>query len=393
MGRVREGETDWSRRLRKEMNLKARELRNSLTETEKYLWYMLRLRNLGFKFRRQAVIGQYIVDFVCYEKKLIIEVDGGQHLDNKYDKERDQWLRGQGFKVLRFWNNDVLENRDGVIQKIVENLNAPLPSPPHKGEGIDRRSPPHKGEGKEETLKNSLPLVGRVREGGIKIVSFFLCIALISFFATTAMAAEKSNSLDENKPPRAQSPQWFSAEVKTGFWMPSNSAVHHFFGDCCNLVTKIQGGLLVKGRYGVEGGVGFFFKDGDAVGIADGVQSRDSFSFFLLPMETNFVWRADYWKWDYLVPYTKFGFDYVFFRENLKGDITKGMKYGFHFVGGLQINLSKIGGDSMLDMEEETGINELFLTLEVEYQFIDNFGSKGLNLSGPIYSLGFLFEF
>ena len=100
----------------------ARGLRNNLTDAEKYLWYKLRCNNLGAKFRRQGVIGCYIVDFVCYEKKLIIEVDGGQHMLNSKDNKRDQWLNEQGFKVVRFWNNDVLGNRDGVLQRIIEHL-------------------------------------------------------------------------------------------------------------------------------------------------------------------------------------------------------------------------------------------------------------------------------
>lgn len=105
----------------------SRKLRNNLTETEKYLWYILRAENLGYKFRRQEPIGTYIVDFVCYEKKLIIEIDGGQHADNKDDIIRDSWLRSQGFIVLRFWNDEVFENRKSVIEKIQTALNS-LPS-------------------------------------------------------------------------------------------------------------------------------------------------------------------------------------------------------------------------------------------------------------------------
>ena len=88
-----------------------RKLRNNLTDTEKYLWYIMRMKNLGIKFRRQAVIGNYIVDFVSFESKLIIEVDGSQHFDNKSDLIRDTWLQSQGFKVLRFWDNEVEKPR------------------------------------------------------------------------------------------------------------------------------------------------------------------------------------------------------------------------------------------------------------------------------------------
>src|SRR3989344_9494291 len=97
----------------------ARKLRNNLTEAEKHLWYVLRAENFGHKFRRQAQIGKYFVDFVCYEKKLIIEIDGGQHFESAADKARDEWRQSQGFKVLRFWNNEVLENRDSVVEKIM----------------------------------------------------------------------------------------------------------------------------------------------------------------------------------------------------------------------------------------------------------------------------------
>ena len=110
----------------------ARELRNDLTEAEKHLWHELRRRNLGVKFRRQVIIGQYIVDFVCFEKKIIIEVDGGQHMDNESDQLRDQWLGSQGFKVLRFWNNEVFSNLEGVLENIIEYLNPlPLSLPTH----------------------------------------------------------------------------------------------------------------------------------------------------------------------------------------------------------------------------------------------------------------------
>ncbi len=119
----------------------AQALRINATDAEKYLWYILRLKNLGFKFRRQAVIGPYIVDFICFEKRLIIELDGGQHADNMEDKERYEYLKQRGYRVLRFWNNDVLRNREGVVTKIVECLKHPLPSPPLKGEGIYATNP------------------------------------------------------------------------------------------------------------------------------------------------------------------------------------------------------------------------------------------------------------
>lgn len=101
---------------------RARELRNNPTDAERALWRQLRFWQLeGYKFRRQQPIGRYVVDFVCLEKRVVVEVDGGQHSD-KVDEERDNWLRDQGFVVLRFWNNDVLRTADAVRGVILKNL-------------------------------------------------------------------------------------------------------------------------------------------------------------------------------------------------------------------------------------------------------------------------------
>jgi very-short-patch-repair endonuclease len=107
-----------------EIRIRARQLRKNLTDAERLLWRRLRLWQVdGFKFRRQQPLGNYIVDFVCLEKRLIIEVDGGQHAQQaNYDTDRDAWLRNQDFVILRFWNNDVLNNIDGVMEVIAKNL-------------------------------------------------------------------------------------------------------------------------------------------------------------------------------------------------------------------------------------------------------------------------------
>ncbi len=110
----------------------AKNLRKRTTDAEKLLWRQLRSKHLErAKFRRQQPIGNYIVDFVCFEKQMIIEVDGGQHtIEKDKDNERDGWLKGQGFKVLRFWNNEVLINIEGVLEVIRVNcLNHPPLSP------------------------------------------------------------------------------------------------------------------------------------------------------------------------------------------------------------------------------------------------------------------------
>ncbi len=98
----------------------AKALRSNQTEAEQRLWYHLRAhRFMGLKFKRQKPLGRYIVDFVCMEQRLIIELDGGQHAEQvAYDQQRDAWLRGQGYTVLRFWNNDVMQQLEGVLEQI-----------------------------------------------------------------------------------------------------------------------------------------------------------------------------------------------------------------------------------------------------------------------------------
>ena len=102
---------------------RARDMRRDPTEAERVMWRLLRGRRFeGRKFRRQQVLGRYIADFVCLEARLIVEVDGGQHADNAYDRERDDWLKSQGFTVLRFWNGDVLRETEGVVHALEQAL-------------------------------------------------------------------------------------------------------------------------------------------------------------------------------------------------------------------------------------------------------------------------------
>ena len=109
---------------------RARTLRKESTNAEQYLWRKLRSRGLrGYKFVRQEAIGPYFVDFVCREHQLIVEVDGGQHAESQRDAVRDAWLADRGYRILRFWNNDVLANIEGVWEAISAAL--PEESAPH----------------------------------------------------------------------------------------------------------------------------------------------------------------------------------------------------------------------------------------------------------------------
>ncbi|MCW2244120.1 endonuclease domain-containing protein [Azospirillum canadense] len=108
------------------LKYRARNLRNEPTDAEEALWRYLRGEQLGgHRFRRQHPIPPYIADFACIEAKLVIEVDGGQHADSAYDAARDRHLRLHGWRVLRFWNNDVLSNPEGVATEILRALGGP----------------------------------------------------------------------------------------------------------------------------------------------------------------------------------------------------------------------------------------------------------------------------
>jgi very-short-patch-repair endonuclease len=108
---------------------RARALRAQSTDAERRLWHYLRRRHLrGARFRRQVPIGPFITDFACLARRLIVEVDGGQHqLERMADKRRDEYLQRHGFRVLRFWNNDVLLRTEGVLERIWKELEEPPP--------------------------------------------------------------------------------------------------------------------------------------------------------------------------------------------------------------------------------------------------------------------------
>jgi very-short-patch-repair endonuclease len=128
---------------------RAKRLRRELTDAERQLWSILRNSQLGgAKFRRQQPIGPYIADFVCQDRRLIVEADGGQHADNLADGRRTAFLNHKGYRVLRFWNNDISGNLDGVAQTILRAFSTPHPAPavpesPTTARGEGNRGAPH----------------------------------------------------------------------------------------------------------------------------------------------------------------------------------------------------------------------------------------------------------
>lgn len=116
--------------------VRARELRKESTEAEKKLWNALRRKNMGgLRFRRQYPLGPYFADFVCLPARLVVEVDGESHAEEaqiRHDRVRTAWLRSQRFRVIRFWNSDVFENIDGVLDVIADVVRKPPPPTPSR---------------------------------------------------------------------------------------------------------------------------------------------------------------------------------------------------------------------------------------------------------------------
>jgi very-short-patch-repair endonuclease len=138
-----------SRRLTGEgfAKLQAKRLRHDMTDAETKLWHALRGKKFeGFKFRRQVAIGTYIADFVCFAQRLIVEVDGSQHEGSLHDVQRDAWLEAEGFRVLRLWNNDVMQNLDFSMLAILNALTHSSPA------SLARGTLSRKGRGEGDVL-------------------------------------------------------------------------------------------------------------------------------------------------------------------------------------------------------------------------------------------------
>ncbi len=138
---------------RKVLQKNARTMRREPTASERKLWSLLRGgRVAGLKFRRQVPLGAYIADFACFYPKVIVECDGGQHAGSAYDEARDAWFEAQGFKVIRIWNTEVIENPEGVLERILQTLGRGWCSSSHP---LCGRAPPSptRGEGSFKTTQ------------------------------------------------------------------------------------------------------------------------------------------------------------------------------------------------------------------------------------------------
>lgn len=185
--------------------------------------------------------------------------------------------------------------------------------------------------------------------------------------------------------------QHWTGGFQGGFFLPTNDVLKQLLGTCCNPMFNFSFGRLWDSKYEAQLGVAFMIRNAQAVGINTEAISGDTFNFFVLPVSTSFLYHADFVENQVIVPYVNVGLDYMYFRENLEGDVTKGFKVGYHAGGGIQILLEWF--DTVADAMEDYGINDVYLTLEGRWTQIDNFGADGLSFTGIQAYAGILFEF
>lgn len=178
----------------KHTQFNAKDLRNNATIQEKFLWQYLRKRSLlNLKFRRQQPLGPYIVDFICCEKKIIIELDGGQHNKSEkldYDRQRDEFIKSKGYKVVRIWNNEVINNIEEVMEHIKNTINDPTRKskiftlPQGEGSNTLKIQCPAK-------INLTLKITGKRDDGFHNIESIMQTISLFDYLTISAEPAEK----------------------------------------------------------------------------------------------------------------------------------------------------------------------------------------------------------
>ncbi|MFH1653696.1 MAG: hypothetical protein ABIE74_06535 [Pseudomonadota bacterium] len=200
----------------------------------------------------------------------------------------------------------------------------------------------------------------------------FLIVTFSILISSTSFAIDKDNHT-------------YGFEIKSGLWMPVSNESREYFGQYTNVITRLDFTYLYKRKYGIQAGSGIFWKSGIARGEIDHTRSRDHYDFFAFPFEINALWRLDYLGVRYFIPFIKGGFGGVIYHERTTSGSITGHKMGLQGGGGTLLSL--VGSDSDFDVED------VFFVIEVQYNWIDDFGRKGLNLSGPLYSVGFMVEF
>lgn len=197
----------------------------------------------------------------------------------------------------------------------------------------------------------------------------------------------------EKAPPSAPTPikkyGWF-VDGKLSLWQPTASSTKIFFPAFFNWQGSIEGGFLYNEQIGAEVGVGVFYKTGNAVATGSATPSQDSFSLMTIPITVGGSYRFLYTRKQWVVPYVRGGFEMDYFRENDSGTKIQGLKKGLYGGGGLMLPITKWMDE--LDVERQSDA-QMYMICEGLYKWVNDFGGRGLNLSGAVYSLGFMVTF
>lgn len=182
----------------------------------------------------------------------------------------------------------------------------------------------------------------------------------------------------------------WTLEMRGGIYQPTGTAMKSFFSGCCNPTANLSGGYQLSPQFGVELGAGYFLQSGGARGNLSGATAQERFTLWLVPMQLEGVYRAVYRKEQLVVPFVKAGTDLIYFHEFDDAVTIKGVKGGLHGGGGLMLLLNNFleGG-----LGDEYGINDIYLVIDGRYQWVNNFGGGGLDLSGWSATGGFQLQF
>lgn len=183
----------------------------------------------------------------------------------------------------------------------------------------------------------------------------------------------------------------WTMNAQVGVFQPTGSALKSFMGSCCNMTGGFSAGGLWKQRIGFEAGTDVLYSSGQALSTSTGAASADTYKLWMLPMQVSGVFHFQMRPHQLLVPYVKAGADLAYFHEDDVGTIIQGIKGGLHVNGGLMLWLNEIGdGDLAGDGDNYENV---YLTLDGRYRWINNFGKGGLDLSGYTGTLGVHVQF
>ncbi len=213
-----------------------------------------------------------------------------------------------------------------------------------------------------------------------------------AFFLTVLLTSLSLLLVTQNAQAEERTPQNWTLEAKIYHWIPMDTQVRNFMGICCHFGGEVEFGYLLKDRYNFTISAGMGFENGNSVGIRTGGASGDNYILLLFPIRFDFIYRFDFKSEQLFLPYIRAGGDVVVFYEGSAGSTITNYKFGFHGGIGVGILLDRIEQLGH-NLEEVIGVNDVYLTIEARYAYLNSFSSTGLDLTGFYPYIGVLFEF